>query len=149
DWPSDATVLFRMKFVFTGIDQHTIAIYVPLIVDWFIRLTTIVECNRIGPHILFPLANFLAIVLPVHAMPVKIIVDVVFEARPDGGARIGGGCVDDNCSGSRTSAVVDLVFAPALSFFICAFDVVTKRACVPNVDSSVEFLDVVFSHERR
>src|SRR5215510_1956556 len=115
-----------MELVFTGIDQNTIAIYVNLIVDGFIRLATIVECNRIGPDILFPLANLLAIVLPMHTVPVKIIINTVFETCPDSGAWVRGGRIDDNRAGSRTATVVDPVFASASSLFVSAFDVVTE-----------------------
>src|SRR4029079_16983095 len=99
-----------MKRVFTWINQNTITIDVALIVDWFIRLTAIVECDRVGPDILFSFADFLAIVLPVHTVPVKIVIDVVFETGPDGGTWIRGGRVDDDRSGSRTATVVDPVF---------------------------------------
>src|ERR1044072_687873 len=136
-----------MKLVFTWIDQNAISIDVALIVDWFVRLATIVECDRVGPNILFPLADLLAIVLPVHTMPVKIVIDVVFEAGPDGGAWIGGGCVDDDRSGSRTAAIVDPVFATTLPFLVSACDVVTERACVPDVDRSVQILNIVLGNE--
>src|SRR5215813_9448651 len=121
----DAAILIGMKLVFARIDQNTITVYVTLIVDRFIRLSTIVEGDRVGPDILFSFAYLLPVVLPVHAMPVEIVVDVVFEAGPDGGAWIGGGRVDNNRAGSRTATVVDPVLASALAFFIGAFDVVT------------------------
>src|SRR6185369_8391993 len=136
-----------MKLVFAWIDQNAITIYVALIVDWFVRLTTIVECDRVGPHILFSFAHLLAIVLPVHAMPEKIVVDVVFETGPDGGTWIRGGRVDDDRSGSRTATVVDPVFASVLPFLVSAFDVVTERACVPDIDRTVEILNVVLGNE--
>src|ERR1041384_5278824 len=138
-----------MKLVFTWINEHTITIYVALIVDWLIRLATIVECDRVVPDILFSFAYLLAIVLPVDTMPVKIVIDAVFETGPDGGTWISGGRVDDDRSGSRTPTVVDPVFAPALPFLVSTFDVVTERACVPDVDRSVEILHVVLGNECR
>src|SRR6185369_13445958 len=138
-----------MKLVFTWIKQNAITVYVALIVDRLIRLAAIVECDGVGPDILFSFAYLLAIVLPVHTMPVKIVIDAVFETGPDGGTWIRGRRVDDNRSGSRTATVVDPVFVPALAFFVSAFDVVTKRACVPDVDRSVEILNVVLGNECR
>src|SRR5690242_1150023 len=138
-----------MKVVFAWIDQNAIAVYVTLIVGWFIWLAPVVERDRVGPHVLLSLADLLAVVLPVYALPVKIIVDAVFETRPNRGARIGGRSIDDDRARSRTAAVVDPVLATALAFFVCACDVVSERARVPNVDRAVELLDVVLGYECR
>src|SRR5689334_1653545 len=138
-----------MKFVFARIDQHAVAVYVTLIVDWFIWLAAIVERDGIGPDVLLSLAYLLPVVLPVHAMPVKIVIDAVFETGPDRGARIGGRSVDDDRTRRGTAAVIDPVFVTAFSFFIRAGDVISERACIPNVDRSVEFLDVMFGYECR
>src|ERR1043166_5688989 len=137
-----------MKFVFARIDQNAVAVYVTLVVDWFIRLATVVERDGIGPHVLLSLANFLAVVSPVYAVPVKIIVDAVFETRPHRGARIGGRSVDDDRARSGTAAVIDPVFVTALTFLVRARDVITERACVPDIDRAVELLDVVLRYER-
>src|SRR5262245_11779972 len=136
-----------MKFVFTRIDQNSIAVYIALIVEWFIWLATVVERDWIGPYVLFALAYLLPVVLPVHAMPVKTIIDAVFETGPDGSAWIRGRCINDNRTCSGTAAVVDPVFASAFTFLICAGDVVSQWARIPYVDRSVEFLDVVFGYE--
>ena len=89
DWSGDAAVLFGMKFVFAGIHQNTVAVNVALIIDGLVRLPAIVESDWVGPNILLALAHLLSIVLPVNAVPEKIVVDAVFEAGPDSGARIG------------------------------------------------------------
>src|SRR5689334_2624824 len=102
-----------MKFVLTRVNEHAVAVYVTLIVDWFIWLATIVERDWIGPYVLLSLAYLLAVVLPVHTVPVKIIVNAVLETRPDRCARIRGRCIDDNRAGGRTTAVIDPVFASA------------------------------------
>src|SRR5690242_9304227 len=149
DWSGYAAVLIGMKFVFARIDQNAIAIYVTLIVDWFIWLSAVVEGDGIGPYVLLSLAYFLPVVLPMHALPVKIIIDAVFETGPDRGARVGGRSIDDNRACGRTTAVVDPVFASAFTFLICARDVVSERACIPNVDCAIEFLDIVFGYECR
>src|ERR1051326_4045019 len=118
DWSGDAAVLIGMKFVFARIDQPTVAVDVTLIVNWFIRLAAVVKRDGIGPHVLLSLAHLLPVVLPVHAVPVKIIVDAVFEAGPDRGARIGGRSVDDDRARSWTAAVIDPIFVTACAFFL-------------------------------
>src|ERR1041385_4647048 len=128
-----------MKFVFTGINQNSIPIYVTLIIDWFVWLATVVEGNWIGPNILFAFSYLLPVVLPVHAMPVKVIIDSVFETGPNRRTRIRGWCVDNNRTRGRTTAVVNPVFVSALAFVVRPRDVVTERACIPDVDRAVEF----------
>src|SRR5512132_1992057 len=121
-----------MELVFTRIDQDAVAVYVTLIGDGFVRLPTVIEGNGIGPDVLFSLAYFLPVVLPVHAVPVKIIIDAVFETGPDRRARIRGRSIDNNRAGSGTTAVIDPVLAPAFTLLVCACDVVTERTCIPN-----------------
>src|ERR1043166_6005596 len=86
--PCDSTILFRMKFVLAGIHEDAVAIYITLIGDWFVWLSAVVESYRIRPHVLLFFANLLPVVLPMHAVPVKVVVDAMFEAGPDRGARI-------------------------------------------------------------
>src|SRR6478672_7220820 len=105
DWTSDAAILFRVQLVFTGIKQHAVAVDVALIGNRLVRLTSVIEGNRIGPNILLTLAYLLPIVLPVHAVPEKIVVNVVFETSPDSCARVRRGRVDHDCAGGRTAAV--------------------------------------------
>src|ERR1051325_1585702 len=149
DWPGDAAVLIRMQLVFTRIHQNAVAVYVALVVDWFVWLSAVVERDRVDPHILFSLAYLLPVVLPVHAVPVKIVVNAVFETSPDGAARISGRSVNDNGARSRTAAVIDPVLASVFTFLVCASDVVAERTGVPNVDRAIEFLDVVLRYKRR
>ena len=136
-----------MKFVFTRINQNAITIYVTLIVDWFVWLATVVERDGIGPNVLFALSDLLPVVLPVHAMPVKVIIDSVFETGPDRRTRIRGRSVDNNRTCRRTPAVINPVFVSALAFFVRAVDVVSERSCVPDVDRSVELFHVVLGYE--
>src|ERR1044071_4330526 len=67
-----------MKFVLTRIDENALTVYVTLIVNWFVWLAPVVERDWIGPYVLLALAYLLAIVLPVHALPVKIIAIAVY-----------------------------------------------------------------------
>src|SRR6185503_12174017 len=147
DRPRYAAIVFRVKFVFPGINQNPITIYVTLIVEWFVWLAAVVERNWIGPNILFALPDLLPVVLPVHAMPVKVIIDSMFETGPDGRTRICRRCVNNNRAGRRTPAVINPVFASALTFVIRARDVVTKWSCIPDIDRSVELFHVVLGDE--
>src|ERR1041385_8736636 len=105
-----------MKLVLARIDQNAVAVYVTLIVDGFIWLATVVERDGIGPYVLLSLADLLPVVLPVHTMPVKIIIDIVFETGPDRRTRISRRSIDDNRARSGTAAVVDPVLASAFAF---------------------------------
>src|ERR1051326_4633377 len=96
-----------MKLVFTRIDQNAVAVDVALVTDWLVWLAAVVERDRVGPNVLFSLADFLPVVLPVHALPEKVVVDVVFETRPDRGAWIGGGRVDHDRACGGAAAGVD------------------------------------------
>src|SRR6476619_3344757 len=131
-----------MKLVFTGINQDAVTIYVALIVERFVWLATIVERDRIGPNILFALSDFLPVVLPVHAMPKKVIIDSVFETGPNRRTRIRRRSVNNDRACRRTPAVINPVFVSALSFVIRALDVVTKRSCIPDVNRSVKFFHI-------
>ena len=55
-----------------------------------VRLAAVVERDRVRPHVLAPLALLLAVVLPVHAVPEEVDVDVVLEGGPGHRARLGG-----------------------------------------------------------
>src|SRR3569832_844123 len=140
-------ILIGVKFVFTGINQNSITIYVTQIVDWFVWLATVVERNRIVPNVLFAFADLLAVVLPVHAIPVKVIIDAVFETRPNRGTRISGRSIDNDRTRRRTPTVIDPVFVSAPPFFVGARDVIAERSCVPEVDRAVELFDVVLRYE--
>src|SRR5215467_14130331 len=91
----DSTVLFRMKFVLTWIHEDAVAVYISLIVDWFVWLSAVVEA--------------------------------VFEAGPDRGARIRCRRIDHDRARCWTTAVVDPVPVTALTFFSSALDVVAER----------------------
>src|SRR5437764_14378307 len=94
-WSSYSPILFRMKFVFARIHEDAIAIYGTLVGNRFVWLTAVVESYRISPNVLFSFANLLPVVLPVHSVPVTVIVDAVFEACPDSGAAIHCCCIDE------------------------------------------------------
>src|SRR5215467_3844808 len=145
----DSTVLFRMKFVLTWIHEDAVAVYISLIVDWFVWLSAVVEGYRIRPHVLLSFANLLAVVLPVHAMPKKVVVDAVFEAGPDRGARIRCRRIDHDRARCWTTAVVDPVPVTALTFFSSALDVVAERTRVPDIDRAVELLHVMLGDKGR
>src|ERR1044072_5174876 len=113
DWSGDAAVLIGMKFVFARIDQHTVAVDVTLIVNWFIWLAAVVEGDRIGPHVLLSLANLLPVVSPMDAMQKKIFIEGVFKAGPERGAWMGSRSVDKNRARSRTAAVIDPILVSA------------------------------------
>src|SRR6185436_2463903 len=98
-----------------------------------VRLATIVEGDGIGPDVLLALAYLLTIVLPVHAVPVKVVVDVVFETGPDGCARVCRWCVNHDRPGSGTAAVINPVLPSAATFFSGALDVVAEWAGVPDI----------------
>src|SRR4030095_4189091 len=72
-------IFFRMKFVFSRIHQDPIAIDITLVVDRFIWLAAIIESDRVGPDVLLSLTHLLPVVLPVHSVPVEVVVDTVFE----------------------------------------------------------------------
>ena len=75
-----------MNLFLSGIHQNTVAIDIPLIFNRLVRLSTIVESNRVGPNVLLSLAHLLSIVLPMHAVPKEVVVDAMFETGPDRGA---------------------------------------------------------------
>src|SRR2546423_6460150 len=100
-----------MKLLFSRVHEYPVTIYVSLIGNGFVRLTAVVESYWIGPNVLLSLANLLPVVLPMHAMPVKVVIDAVFEAGPDRGAGIRCRCVNHNGAGSGTTTVVDPIFA--------------------------------------
>src|SRR5690349_4577033 len=129
-----------MKLLFTGIDQHAVPVDVALIGDWLVWLAAIVKRDWIRPYILFALAHLLPVVLPVHAMPIEIIVDAVFETGPDRGARIGGRSIYDDRARCGTAAVVDPVLSSTHALLVGARDVVSERTCIPDVDRAVELL---------
>src|SRR5215217_241030 len=143
-----STILFRMQLVFTRIHENTVAIYVSLIVGRFVRLTAVVEGYWIRPDVLLSFANLLPVVLPVHAMPVEVVVDAMFEAGPDRRAGIRCRRIDHDRARRRTTTVVDPVPVPALTFFSGAFDVITERAGIPDIDGAFEFFHVMFGDER-
>ena len=149
DWTSDAAILFRMQLVFAGIQQHTIAVDISLIGKGLVRLAAIVEGDWIGPDVLLALAYLLAIVLPVHAVPEKVVVDVMFKTGPDSGARVCSRRVNHNRAGGRTAAVINPVLASAATFFSSALDVVAKWAGVPDIDRAIEFLHIMFGYKCR
>src|SRR6185369_1034792 len=138
-----------MKLVFTRIDQNAVAVYVALVVDWFVWLATVIECNRVSPDVLFALAYLLTVMLPMHAVPIKVVIDAVFETGPDRGARISGRSIDDNRACGGTAAVINPVLAPVFTFLVGAGDVIAERTGIPNVDRSIEFLNVMFGYEGR
>src|SRR5215212_287025 len=136
-----------MKFVFTGINQDPVTMNVTLIVDWFVWLATVVERNWICPNILYAFPNLLPVVLPVYAMPIKVIIDSVFETGPNRRTRICGRSVNNNRTRRRTPTVINPVFASALAFIVRALDVVPKRPCIPDVDRPVELFHIVLGYE--
>src|SRR4029453_3131255 len=85
---------------------------IALIVDWFARLTAIVERDRVRPHVLAALALLLRIVLPVNGVPEEVDLDVVLERGPHGSARIGGRPIDDDRADPGPRAVVEPALAP-------------------------------------
>src|SRR5437868_7666255 len=147
NWSGYSTILFRMKLVFSRIHQNSVTIYVSLIGNRFVRLTAVVESYWIGPNVLLSFANLLPVVLPMHAMPVKVVIDAVFEAGPDRGARIRCRGVDHNRARGGTTTVVNPVFVSALTLLLGPLDVVPKWAGVPNIDRAIEFFYVVFRDE--
>src|SRR6185503_8489879 len=149
DGTSNAAILFRVQLVFTGIQQYTIAVDISLIREWLVRLATIVEGDWVGPDVLLTLAYLLAIVLPVHTVPEKVVVNVMFETGPDGGTRVRSGRVNHDRAGRGTAAVINPVLSSAAPFFSSALDVVAKGAGVPDIDRAVEFLHIMFGYKRR
>ena len=93
-----------------------------------IRLTAIVEGDRIGPNVLDSVALLLMIVLPVIPVPVEIDFDPVLEAAPDGSPRVRRRSIDDNGAAERTAAVVDSIVMTARPFLKRALNVKGLRA---------------------
>src|SRR6185295_16609690 len=99
-------MLFGMQLVFSGIQEDTVAVDISLVGKGLVRLAAIVEGDRVGPDVLLALAYLLAIVLPVHAVPVKVVVNVVLKARPYSCARVCCRRVNHDRAGCRTAAVI-------------------------------------------
>src|SRR5689334_12280410 len=106
-----------MNLLLARIDEDAVAVYVALIVRGLVGLAAIVERDGVLPNVLSALADLLAVVLPVVAVPVVIDLYVVFEAGPDGCARVGRGRVNDYRAALRSSAVVYPVAAAARVLF--------------------------------
>src|SRR5215468_11818902 len=143
DRPGDAAVLFRVQLLFTGIEQHAVAVGEVLIVDGFVRLAAIVEGDRIRPDILVALALLLRIVPPVYAVALKVDFDAVLEAGPRNDARVSRGRVYQQRAYGRTAAVVRPVLPSFGALGLRFLGVEPQSARVPNVNRAVQFLDVI------
>src|SRR4030095_8117809 len=119
------------------------------IVRGFVWLSAIVKCNWIGPNVPLPLTYLLSIVLPVHTMPVDIILIARLKAGQNGGSRIGGGCVDHDSTRGGTATVVDPVSSSTCTLLFGSLYVVTERARSQNVYRTLKFTDVVLRYESR
>src|SRR6185503_20445712 len=117
------------------------------IIYGFIGLSAIVESDWVGPNILPALARLLSIVFPMNTMPIEIIVDAMFEAGPDCGARIGRRRVDHDGAGRGASAVIDPIFVTVRTFLPGTLDVVAERTGIPDIDRTVELFHVVLGDE--
>src|SRR6476620_307341 len=138
-----------MKLVLTRVHQNTVAIDISLIVNWLVGLTAIVKGNWIDPNVLFSFTCFLSIVLPVHSMPIEVIINAMLKAGPDSCTRVGRRRIDNDRARSWSAAVIDPVLSSAGTFLFRPLDVVTKRTSIPDVDRTIEFLHVMFCDERR
>src|SRR6185436_4946022 len=118
-----------------------ITIDITLVVDRFIWLAAIIESDRIGPDVLLSLTNLLPVVLPVHSVPVEIVVDTVFEACPDRRTRISGWSVDHDRTGGGPAAVINPIFATAPTFLIATSNVVPKLTGIPYVNCTSQLVN--------
>src|SRR5262249_25938107 len=116
DGTCDATILFGVKLLFAGIDQHAVTVGEVLVVVRPAWLAAAVESDRVGPDVLNAVALFLSVMSPMDSVPVEIDFDAVFETRPRHHARVGGRGVDHNRAARRASAVVDPMVAATRSF---------------------------------
>src|SRR5262245_17097929 len=147
DGACDAAVLFRMKLLFAGVDQHAIAVGEILIVRGFVRLAAVVEGDRIDPDVLYAVPLFLSVVSPMYAVPVEIDFDAVFETGPGHDARVGGRGVNHDRAGGRTPAVIYPMIAATRPLTLGPFDVVSPRPRIPDVYRAVQFFRVMASDE--
>ena len=98
DGPVDAPVLLRVQDLLPGVHEDAVPVDEALVLDGLVRLATVVERDRVRPHVLLPLALLLAVVLPVDAVPEEVEVEVVLERGPRDRARLGRGRVDERAS---------------------------------------------------
>src|SRR5215813_9845144 len=138
-----------MDLFLAGIHQHSIPIDVALVIQRFIWLAAIIKGDGIGPDILPAFTDLLSIVLPVDAVPIKVDLDSMFEAGPDGRAWIRCGSVDHNRAGCWSTAVVDPILPTTRTLFLCSLNVVTLRSRIPYIDVTIEFLHIMLCDENR
>ena len=77
----DPAVLRRQDLL-AGVHQHAVPVDEALVLDRLPRLAAVVERDRVRPHVLFPLALLLPVVLPLAAVPEEVEVEVVLEGGP-------------------------------------------------------------------
>src|SRR5262249_30265327 len=147
DRARDAPILFRVKLLFAGIDQHAVAVGEILIVGGFVRLAAVVEGDRIDPDVLDAVALFLSVVSPVDAVPVEIDFDAVFETGPGHDAGVSGRGVNHDRAARRAPAVVYPMIAATRPFTRRPFDVVSTRPRIPDVYRAVQIFGVMASDE--